>query len=853
MTAAQPRPPGHRSSVVVSFLILFGTMAGYALLETARDALFLSHLPATQLPWTYLLTAAVVSLVAWLVPSQKRTTSARTSSAVLVGASAVSVALYAAGPTSAPGLYALYSCVGVAGTLMIVHVWTLISGQFTIAEARRTFAIIASGGALGAMAGSTLAARIAPSHGPLPLIAVAAAVLGVTSIGPLALRPPVSTAPSSEPAAAPLRSMVRTQYARRIFWMVALITIATTLADFVFKGAVAASRPPSQLGSFFAKYQLMISSIELIMQLVIAPILLRRVAPHRLVLALPALLSGASIGLAIVPGLFVSLILKGIDGGLRNPIHRTSTEVLYLPLPFELRARFKTIADGMGQRGAQAAASLLALGVLALGATMVHLAAVIAVSAALCVGVAVGLQRRYVGAFRDQILEGKLDGHIAVPELDLESVGSLLAMLDSPSEVRVLAALETLQREGQARLIPSALIDHHSASVAAKALEVLSASGRRDIVPLAGKLLDQPDAGLRATASRVRAEAFCGARDLQQLRRLAADPRPEVHAAAVVALFRLRAGGPDQWQRLQQIVGHGSGPAQLALLSAIERLPHPSLTPIAAQLAQSSDPHILVAAARALSACGEPRASVIALGLLGVRSVREEARNVLLSAGSAGIELLARALHDPGVELDGRRHVPRTLSRFGTERAAAILIEGLARHAADGVTRYKMLRGLGRMRNNCPGLRFDRQLIERLASETIDRSLRLRRWRASCEADSSTAGALLKTLLARKERMAVERLFRFLDLLRPREEMERVFDALAGSDRERRAISREVLEYLLPPALRARVLALIDDSEPATASLYSSLLEMRQDHSAALRTLAVECAREHLSEVSRAS
>ena len=49
-----------------ALVTLFCLLAGHALLETARDALFLTHVPAEQLPWMYLSIAAVVVLFALL-------------------------------------------------------------------------------------------------------------------------------------------------------------------------------------------------------------------------------------------------------------------------------------------------------------------------------------------------------------------------------------------------------------------------------------------------------------------------------------------------------------------------------------------------------------------------------------------------------------------------------------------------------------------------------------------------------------------------------------------------------------------------------------------------------------------
>src|SRR5262249_18523965 len=59
---AEPGPAFARRAFVTFFLIL----AAHSLPETARDALFLSRLPVSQLPWMYLLVAVVSILVARL-------------------------------------------------------------------------------------------------------------------------------------------------------------------------------------------------------------------------------------------------------------------------------------------------------------------------------------------------------------------------------------------------------------------------------------------------------------------------------------------------------------------------------------------------------------------------------------------------------------------------------------------------------------------------------------------------------------------------------------------------------------------------------------------------------------------
>src|SRR5690349_4378372 len=51
--------PDERRDTWAALLMLFGVVGSIAILETARDALFLARLPATRLPFMYLTIAAV--------------------------------------------------------------------------------------------------------------------------------------------------------------------------------------------------------------------------------------------------------------------------------------------------------------------------------------------------------------------------------------------------------------------------------------------------------------------------------------------------------------------------------------------------------------------------------------------------------------------------------------------------------------------------------------------------------------------------------------------------------------------------------------------------------------------------
>src|SRR5258705_3482466 len=89
--------PEERRLTAIAFLVLFGILAAHTLLETARDALFLARLPASQLPWMYLaIAAAAFAMSRVRLPQLERLPASRALGLCLVACSGVTAALWAA-------------------------------------------------------------------------------------------------------------------------------------------------------------------------------------------------------------------------------------------------------------------------------------------------------------------------------------------------------------------------------------------------------------------------------------------------------------------------------------------------------------------------------------------------------------------------------------------------------------------------------------------------------------------------------------------------------------------------------------------------------------------------------------
>jgi hypothetical protein len=154
----------------------------------------------------------------------------------------------------------------------------------------------------------------------------------------------------------------------------------------------------------------------------------------------------------------------------------------------------------------------------------------------------------------------------------------------------------------------------------------------------------------------------------------------------------------------------------------------------------------------------------------------------------------------------------------------------------DGMVRFKILRALGRWRNNQPHLPLDTHILERSLHQTLSAGFRFMSWRRDLDAGVGQDPArrtethrVLTLLLRDKQDHALERLFRLLNLYTNNDEYRGMFRGLHSPRKESRASSRELLDHLLFSPLKRPMLTLVDDLlEPPEA--FAGPGPDREDH-----------------------
>lgn len=813
---ARARLPGAEARAVgAAFVTLFGMAAAHALLETARDALFLARLPPSQLPWAYLAIAAGAAAISQVpLPSSRTRLGRHALPLVLLATAGVTLAVWASGASGPWTVRALYVWTGVNATITGLHFWLRVGERWTVTQAKRTYRWVALGGLLGGIAGAALARGLAAGGPPDRLVLASALVQALAAAGPaLLLAAPRRAGARPRVSLRSSRRLLRERpYVRGLASLALLATLALTAADFVFKSHVAREVPASQLAWFFATFYTVLNALALVTQLAVTGWLLRVLGLVRAQQVLPALLLVASGGVVAGLGAVAALLLKIADGSLREA-HRTTSELLLVPLPDDVRARTKPLLDVVVRRGGQALASIAILAAMALPGAEAWVAAATALLSLAWMAQAIALRRPYLDLFRTALRDR---APAELPPVDLGSLEALFVALGSDDDAEVVAAMDVLADQGRARLVPSVILYHPSEEVALHALALFERSGRRDLGAAADRLLGHPSARMRAAALQARASP--APEDGALLRGALADASPVVRAAAAVALVSLGELAHGAGGVLAALLADPDPEARRALARAIAHRPSPALEDVLLALASSEDPEVLVDVSRAAGALRSARLLPGLLGLLERREVRAPARAALLAFGDEGLAFLEAALADASLPGEIRRHVPRTISRFEPERAGRVLLARLP-DEPDGLVRFKILRGLGRIVADSPAVELDRSLLRRAAERTLEAAFRLVRWRTVLEAGAredprraTRVHALLAALLRDKERHATERLFRLLALDLRGEDLEDVHRGLENADPRLRASSRELLEHLLRPALRGPVLALVDEA-----------------------------------------
>ena len=823
--------PGDLGRGVLLSACLFLIISANVIGKVARDALFLTHFAAVQLPYADIASGVLVGFVVVLYFRVGR----RISLGNLLVASplffgATCVLFWALAHYSGPSwIYpAFYIWVGMLGVLAPTQVWTLANHLLTTREAKRIFGMVAGGGILGWIFGGYLSKIVAKASGAESLLLAMAALLIICSAlvavaskgGKLRLDPEKDPTASiagtgQKDLQGSILSLFSSPYLRAIAAVICLSNFATTVTGWQFKAvAQQFSVGKDALAIFFGDFYFYAGVLALLFQLLLTTRLLRRFGIGFMLLVLPVVVLAGSAGLLIWGTVAAALFLRGGDQVLRYSVWQSTTELLYLPLPNRVKLQAKWFIDTVVWRlGDGLAAVVVLIFAAKLGWTPQQISwiAILLILGWLAAAYVAGKQ--YVVVLQDSISQHRLDAEQAsTPTLD-RSTADLLAkkiLTSDPGEILYALSLFEVERQRAAHPVVRGLLSHPAPEVRQKAISILSAVGDKSVRPAIEVLLKDPDHSVRTEAM------------LYLVHNAHVDPLTllteigdiaDFSVRSAVAAYLARPGEAQNIEAARQILiemsrenGEDGQRTRLELARILGGIPD-AFDPLLATLLRDPDSLVVREAIRSVGTLQKFSLASTLLELLPNREFASDAAQSLANFGDRVVGLLGDCLGDSSFPIDSRRAIPPILVSIGTPAATHVVLDNLLER--DTALRFQMISALNKIHQWHPEIALDMQLVETVLAAEIMGHYRsyqiLETLHIPGDSDEPVVRALHESM-----QQEIERIFRLLGLLYPHLDLHSVYFGLQSNNATVYDNALELLENVLKSQLRAILVPLLD-------------------------------------------
>lgn len=834
---------GELSRVVGLATYLMLTVSTFITGRIARDALFLTVFQKEDLAYMYISVALMVPIPAYLFARiADRFRRDRLLVATLVGTIICMGIVRFLLLSKQPWVYILlYNFVEIYGTFLILQFWTFAGDLFSSREAKRLFPIVSAGsviaGIVCGLAVSGLVKAIGTENLLLPqmlLLAISAVV--ISRLGKrerVRLKEAIVKQQVRPTGRQKTRFQVSNQ-AKGVFQsthlkIIAGMTVATfvtvPLIDYQFKVLVkehftqvvngAAAVDTDGMSVFMGIFSAATGVIAAIMQLGFTGRIIERFGVVFSLMLLPiTLLIGlfSTIG-NVVNAFFAAVFTKGAENSFRYSIYDATMQVLYTPVPSSARGKAKTFIDGIVKPiagGLAGAAMVLLVGPMHLPLKSLAWFAVLLVA---CWIVLIWrIQGEYVKELLSTLRKRKLDfSDRSLVINDAATVTLLRSRLGSPDDGQVENAIELCRRVQGHDLTTelSALLQHHNPQLRARSLEIIGEKHLGvDLDAVEARFADDDD-GVRAAAIR----CFCalvGEPAVSVVEPHLKSVSPQVRGAAVASI--IRHGGLDGILRaaddLKAMLASTDEDVRFACAQVLREVGFQRFYAPAQQLLGDASPRVRAAA---IAAAGEMKAPELVPSLIYKLRHRDSARAAQMALAQYGddvIETLARVLSQDREDPALRRAIPRILERIGTRRALDALLAAL--DVNDGEARKETAKATARLRERL-GVVVDEARIKKLLSLEVERHYQLLAMVMDLrELADDPKRDLLRDALDERQHKSLDRIFRLLGTILPPKAIETIYGNLRSHSPALRANAVEVLDNLLDPDEKKRLLPIVE-------------------------------------------
>lgn len=745
-------------------------------------------------------------------------------------------------------IYLFYIWTAIFAVLSASQFWILANVVFNIREAKRIFSFIGAGAISGGIVGGYLTSLFVEFTGTTPLLFVAAFLL--------LLCIPINLLVWKESAGkysqfrrkkrlslftdSPLKAILQSRLLSLLAAILGMSVLVAKLVDYQFSDIASVRIPdPDDLAQFFAFWSSNLNVISLLVQLLLTRWIVGKHGVGTSLLVLPV---GIALGAIITfsfPELWAVILLKSVDGSLKQSVNKSAVELLGLPIPFEIKNRTKTFIDVVVDSVATGVAGFILIFIingLDLGSEVVS--AVIFILVSIWIWLALKVKKEYISSF--QVLSvGKLtQKSTAKPFQPTSVIDSLKKIIESGKLPQLHYILDQLKYLPDQRFVQYLLplIDYEDETVVAKALHNLRFFDQQLISNVKLEKL------LVSANEEVRIEALMYLlkynKNVSIVENYLQSEDQYLSATALLALtqnarssFTLRSSElitsvvKDKMIRLASIQDE-----ELKLFIEITLLKvkatlrrEEDLQEIESYLSHENPILVKQAISSAAFSLNE-RFIVYLVNLLSHKEYRAEAKKGLHQYGVPIIQELGNLVRRKEVPVASLHFIPSVLELFNSQKAVVELFQ-LLDHA-DLAVRLESIRSLNKLQANFPDLNIHkRDVVEKINTECkiylqtlnmmhtqVVLGFRNKDKNYTKEGEIGKARKSLMKLLESRMEGHLERIFGLLGLTYPSEEMNKTYEAIQSEHADMRVNAIEYLDNLLDGDLKRILIPIVEIS-----------------------------------------
>lgn len=534
--------------VLTFFFFSFFTVAMSMVAKTARDAYFLISFEKSILPLMFLAIAIIMAPILTYYIKLSKKLSPRVLFLMTCAIFAVSFILIQPFITGF-AIPMVYIWVEVVVGIMLIQFWTFAADSFEPQQAKRLFSIIAGGGSFAIMIIGMNLKPFVSAFGTDELLFLSAGFLVFASFFGLSSMQYFKNNPVKKGNLKPVQKNGKKKKSNHdpflfgIGTIVALSAIVTTLVDYQFK-IIASSYFPSEieLVSFFGTFYSIAGAASIIMQFFITGPILSRFGILIGLLVLPFFLIAGVTSVLIAPILLSASIAKFSDQSFKFTINNSSMELLWLPVPPNIRKTIKPQVSGTVKSIAEGIGGLVTFLVVKIIALQ-YLSIISLCALAVWILTAIKVKSGYVTQLQTAIAKRQIDFEdLNVDVQDAAMVRTIEETLSSQDEIKQLFALEIIEglplsswKESINRLFNEGSIDVRKRILAMAWDEELILSND-DIIKAMKKNDEVTEEAIMVVGRRKLKNV------LPDLEPLLADDSPKIRAAAAAAILHFENG-----------------------------------------------------------------------------------------------------------------------------------------------------------------------------------------------------------------------------------------------------------------------------------------------------------------------